>query len=90
MNNKRRKDINTLIDKIQSLQSDIRLLSEELEEIRNEEEEYLYNIPENLQSSERYNTAENAVENLDDAFNALEEALSQIDDAVGCMEHATE
>lgn len=52
-----------------------------LESVKDEEEEYMENIPENLQSSERYEKAENAVDNLDSALDSLDEAISDIESA---------
>ena len=48
---------------------------EEIQTVLQEEQDYLDNIPENLQSSERYKTAQEAV-------NALEEAEGIIDDII--------
>ena len=51
MNKVRRKALSELKDQIESLKSDLETLLEE-------EQEYLDNIPENMQSGERYETAE--------------------------------
>lgn len=75
MNALRRKELN----EISGFLSDIwdRLVS-----VKDEEEEYLYNIPENLQASERYEKAEYAVANLETAIDHLEEALGSIEEAI--------
>lgn len=54
-------------------------MREDLEALKNEEEEYRDNMPENMQGSERYSTA-------DEAVNALEGALSELDDKLGEIE----
>ena len=54
MNNARRKEISKIRDDLASLYSDI-------ETLMDEEQEYLDNMPENLQGSEKYETAEDAV-----------------------------
>lgn len=41
------------------------------------------NMPENLQSSEKYEAAEEAVSNLGDALSSLEDAASSIEEAIG-------
>lgn len=74
MNKTRRKAIEALLDRLEELQSD-------LEAIYDEEYEYLDNIPENLQGSERYETAEAAVENLDNALSNIQEALNYMTEA---------
>ena len=48
----------------------------QLEAIRDAEEQYKENIPENLRASSRYETAEQAVETLDEAIELLEAAFS--------------
>ena len=53
----------------------------ELEALKEEEEDYRDNIPENLQGSERYEQAEEACDNLDSAFDGLEEVISYIEEA---------
>ena len=68
MNKQRRKDIDRIIDNIEQVR-------EEMQTVLQEEQDYLDNIPENLQSSERYETAQEAV-------NALEEAEGIIDDII--------
>lgn len=74
MNNPRRKALQDLYDIISESK-------DKLDAIRDEEEEYKDNIPENLQGSERYERAEAAVESLADAIYALEEALDSIEEA---------
>lgn len=74
MNAKRRKKIKLLSD----------MLSEAcalLEEIKDEEEESLDNIPENLQNSEKYLKIQNTVDILDEAYDSLEEIITQIEEA---------
>lgn len=67
MNKKRRKCIDSVILKINNLQDIIEELQQDIEDIAADEQDYLDNIPENLQGSERYEAGENAVENLEDA-----------------------
>lgn len=74
MNNPRRKAL-------QDLYNIILEAKEKLETVRDEEDEYKENIPENLQGSERYERAEAAVDSLADAIYSLEEALDSIEEA---------
>lgn len=48
--------------------------------IRSDEEDYMYNIPENIQESDRYYAAEEAVDNLEAAFDSVEYAMDEIDE----------
>lgn len=77
MNAARRKALNTIIDQLEDLKT-------ELEDLLSEEEEYRDNMPENLQSSERYENADRACDSLQDAVYELESSLDSITDAVDC------
>lgn len=54
-----------------------------VEEVRDEEQDSLDNIPENLQGSERYSAMEDAISDLEQAISAIEEADGSIDSAKG-------
>ena len=74
MNKIRRKNLQTIIDRLEDIKAD-------LEEITCEEEEYRDNIPENLQSSEKYERADEACDNLNDA-DTLNEVIDSITTAM--------
>lgn len=90
MNKDRRKAIQSVISKIHELEETMTDILDEIETIKNEEEEYLNNIPENLQTSARYETAENAVSELESAFNDFESAKDSLDEIVSALENACE
>lgn len=90
MNRERRKSIRQIVVEIEELQSNMEALLEEIEIVKDEESEYLENIPENLQYSERYEIAEMAVENLESAYDAFEEIKDNLDDVISSLEEATE
>ena len=74
MNNIRRKEINKAIKMIENVKSYI-------ENIHGDEEDYMNNIPENLQGSSRYNNAEEAVSYLEDVIDNLNEAIENLENA---------
>ena len=74
MNDKRRKEIKAIRDKLGELLS-------RLETLRDDEQAAFDAIPENLAGSQRYEAAEEAVTNLDDACENLDSVLEQLDDA---------
>lgn len=76
MNANRRKELQKVWDSLCEIEAT-------LESLRDDEQDYLDNIPENLQSSERYEIAESAVDSLDSALSSLEEAMDYIDEAKG-------
>lgn len=74
MNNIRRNKLAKLYEELETLKS-------LLEEIQADEQEAFDNIPENLEGTERYEKAEEAVDNLDAAVDALEDVLDYIEAA---------
>ena len=74
MNNTRRKEITKLIEKIQELHG-------EVEAIRDEEQEYIDCMPENLQESERAEMAQTAVDELGEAMEKIEESITNLETA---------
>lgn len=76
MNNSRRKELDKLCEQIEDIKY-------KLDIIREDEQTYLDNIPENLQSSERYETAEEAVDALENAVDEFDEIIEYIETARG-------
>ena len=67
------------------LEGVIRALNFSMEQItgaRDEEQEYLDNMPENLLESERASRAEEAISGMDYALDYLEDAISSLEDAI--------
>lgn len=76
MNNTRRKEINAIISSLETIKDDI-------DNIMSDEQDYLDNIPENLQGSERYETAESAVDSLQEAIDNIDSVLENLETAKG-------
>lgn len=74
MNNKRRKKIQALIERLS-------IISDEVDCVRGEEQECFDNIPESLQESERASMSENAVDALETALNSLSEVIDNLEEA---------
>ncbi len=74
MNNQRREQIYKAIKLLKEASSFI-------DKIRTDEEDYMNSIPENLQNSDRYYAAEEAVSNMEDAISSIEDAINSMDDA---------
>lgn len=75
MNKARRKELERAIE----LMGEARDI---IEDCKFEEEEYLENMPENLQYSEKHEMAESAVENMEESIDKLEEAMQNVEDAM--------
>lgn len=74
MNKNRRKDIEAVIAKLVDIREDV-------ETIRDEEQEYVDNMPENLRYSERGYQAEQAADSLSEAVSALDDIESYLETA---------
>ena len=72
MNKARRKRLDSITGQIHHLQN-------KLQEILNEEEEAMYNVPENLQRSERYKAMEKAICDMDNAVSWLSDTVDTLD-----------
>lgn len=100
MNKDRRKEIDALVEQLIPLQNkweEIRSacddLKSQVETIRDAEQEYYENMPENVQGGEKGEAAAEAVSRLDEAITALEvvdgwddsvqEAITALGDAKG-------
>lgn len=70
-------------DRLAKLSDQISDIMEKLEELRDEELEAFENLPESLNSSERGETMQTAIDAMDDALSSLENADSRILDAMG-------
>ena len=75
MNKVRRKGLVDIFNKITELK-------DMLENIKDEEECNRDNIPENLQVSERYAKADNAVDKMEEAISYLEEATDSLEEII--------
>lgn len=75
MNKERR---NALKNAMSHLEKAIEIISD----VRDEEQDSMDNMPENLQGSERYETMEMAVESLEEAIDKIEEAKDSVDEAI--------
>ena len=56
----------------------MRVLLQELENIKDEEDDARENIPENLENSEMYEASENCSDTIEDAISDIEGAINSI------------
>ena len=99
MNKQRRKELNILGSKIKKVknQDEIYECIGILENIRDDEQDYYDNIPENLQCSQRAEDSEQAIENMEEALELLEglygeeefdESSIELEDVIEYIENA--
>ena len=79
MNNKRRKELRKAIEIIETA-LDI------VNQVKDEEEDSMYNYPENLQGTETYENMEMAVDTMDDAISNIDDGISSLNEAVSLLE----
>ena len=77
MNQNRRQRLAKVIDLLHGAEAD-------LDSIKDEEQDCIDAMPENLQSSDRYSSMENAVDCLEDAIESVQQATEYINDAINC------
>ena len=75
MNKERRKSL-------REIQSKLDRLGQDLETLKEEEEEYRDNMPENLQESDRYQRADEVCDLLQEALESMDNAYQKIEEAV--------
>ncbi len=90
MNKARRKELLRLKERIEELQSEVYDIITDLQCESQDEQDYMDNMPENLQGSELYEKAEQALENMDEAVETLEGIADELSDAASSLETATE
>jgi flagellar biosynthesis chaperone FliJ len=65
---------------MKSIAEKIAELSEELEMLQDEEQEYMDNMPENLQGSERYEVADQAIDTMEVAIDRLNDVCTELEE----------
>lgn len=68
MNIERRKRIDGIIERLQTLAGELAEVQESIESVRDEEQEYHDNMPESLQNGERREKATEAIDRLEEAM----------------------
>ena len=74
MNKQRRKALDAIMGKIDEAKA-------ELENLRDEEQEYFDNMPQSFQQGDKGQKAESAISYMEDAISELESAYSNIENA---------
>lgn len=88
MNNARRKSIKEAIKALDI--GTLEQVKSDLESARDEEQDYLDNMPESLQGGDKGQAAEAAVSALESAIEALETAIDALGEVEGHVEEAAQ
>lgn len=73
MNAERRKKLEAIKERLTTLMGDASSLGDELAELRDEEQDYFDNMPENLQAGDRGQKAEAAINAMENVAGLLED-----------------
>lgn len=87
MNNARRKVIASCIKRLEGATTEIEAIVSDLADVVSEEDDARDCMPENLQSSPRYEESEEASEALNDAISSLTEIQDQVQSAIEALEN---
>ena len=90
MNKDRRKEISKAVELMNNASGMLEEAKDILDCALSDEQDYLDNMPENLQGSEKYEVAESAVANLEEAVDAFDEIIDGIGNIVDSAEAASE
>jgi predicted nucleic acid-binding Zn-ribbon protein len=75
LNKIRRNEVNNLITQLEEVK-------EHIEQVASDEQDYMDGMPENLQESEKYTKAEEAVSYLEEAAGSIEDAIERLGSAI--------
>ncbi len=90
MNNERRKEIDRWMERVNSLLSDLSEIRDSIESVRDEEQDYLNNLPENMADGERAEKAQAAIDALDEALSSLDDSETNLGEINTNLESAKE
>lgn len=90
MNNSRREEINDIISKLEIIRDDLEEIGYDIDSLLTEEQDDFDNIPDNLELSERYENAQDALDNLTEANDTMEDINDQIKDQINNVIYALE
>lgn len=82
MNQKRRKSLKNVCEYLEQASSFLDLACDKIEDIRSDESDAMYNMPESLQYSDRFQDMENAVDMMQDATESMYSATESISSAI--------
>lgn len=90
MNNSRRKEIARIKEIVEALTSQIEELHGDIDNVLSEEQEAFDALPESFQDSDRGQTIQSAIDNLQSALDEADNLSSSISEIVTALEGAAE
>lgn len=90
MNNARRKQIDDIVARLESVKSLAEQIASDLADIMADEQESFDNMPESLQYGERGQKSQDSIDNLENAHSELESVIIAIDETQSYLQSASE
>lgn len=90
MNKYRRKEIALVKLELENIGDQVCAVSDQIECLQDEEQEYFDNMPEGPQSGEKGQRAEEVIASIDEAKTSMEEIIEFLTSAQGLLEEAAE
>lgn len=90
MNEARRKDISTTLNKVTEAQELLESIQSDIDSVYFNEQMARDNIPESLRETERYEKCDAACDNLDTAASSIDDALQSLQEVSDALECASE
>lgn len=90
MNKARRKELNILADRLNSIQDDLTDISAAIQVLENEEQEAYDNMPDSMKNSERGDAAQEAINNMDSGSSCAESAVGILQTILDLIEGVKE
>lgn len=88
MNRERRKTIDYLHTRLSECSSALEAIRDEIDTLRDEEQEYYDAMPESLQGGDKGQAAEAAVDELQSAYDRMDEVCTAVDEVLGHLDTA--
>ena len=91
MNNARRKWLRSIVEQVETVHTNLETIKDEdLESLRDEEQEAYDNLPYGIQESDRGCRMEDIISEMEDALSSLEYAMDSLNEACEYLISATE
>lgn len=88
MNKQRRSAIDKVIEKLSDISTLVTEVTGAIEEIRDEEQDYFDNMPENFQYSDKGDAVEQTISYLEDSIESAYQIETQAEEAIQYLEDA--
>lgn len=90
MNKQRRKGLALQADKLETLMAELANIKEEIESLRDEEDDAYNSLPESIQDSDRGCDMQENIDSLEEVIDALDSVNDELDEALSTLNEVIE